>query len=140
MANDTLFSVLCAQLRNDEGLRLKSYTDTMGNLTIGYGRNLTGKGLTKTECEFLLSNDVRDAMIDAQKAVSNFDILSVNRQSVIANMTFNMGLAKFSAFKKMIAAIEIGDFKIAAIEMLDSRWADQVGERAQRLSKLMEFG
>jgi lysozyme len=56
------------------------------------------------------------------------------------NMAFNLGFAGMMKFKKMIAAIEKKDFEQAATEMLNSRWADQVGERADRLAKMMFTG
>jgi len=56
------------------------------------------------------------------------------------DMAFNMGVPRLCKFKKMWAAIYAGDYNTAAIEMLDSRWATQVGTRAIKLSKAMEEG
>lgn len=138
--SDTLFDVLTSQLRDDEGLELKPYTDTTGNLTIGYGRNLSAKGLSKTECEFLLANDARESIELAKNNLPWFDSLSIPRQAVITNMIFNLGLDGVMKFKNMLNSIQVGNFRQASIEMLDSEWANQVGHRAKYLSQLMTQG
>jgi lysozyme len=56
------------------------------------------------------------------------------------DMAFNMGVPRLCKFKRMWAAIYDGDYTTAAVEMLDSRWATQVGTRAIKLSKAMEEG
>jgi len=66
--------------------------------------------------------------------------LSEVRQRVVADMVFNLGLPRFAQFKNMIAAIEAEDFVQASNEMMDSRWAQQVGLRASRLAEMMETG
>ena len=129
---------LTNELKRDEGLRLKPYYDTMGVLTIGYGRSLE-KGITEAEATYLLSNDIQSAIEDASK-FEWFEGLSPVRKHVILNMIFNLGLGRFKTFKKMIRAIEISYFKRAALELLDSRYANQVGNRALRLSKMLENG
>ena len=70
---------------------------------------------------------------EAEKIFSDFDNLPEEAQQVIVNMTFNMGRPRLSKFKKFIAGIEAGDWEKAAVEMMDSRWATQVGARAERL-------
>ena len=129
---------LTNELKRDEGLRLKPYYDTMGVLTIGYGRSLE-KGITEAEATYLLSNDIQSAIEDAGK-FEWFEGLSPVRKHVILNMLFNLGLGRFKTFKKMIRAIEISYFKRAALELLDSRYANQVGNRVLRLSKMLENG
>ena len=69
----------------------------------------------------------------AKKIFSDFDNLPEEAQQVIVNMTFNMGRPRLSKFKKFIAGVEAGDWEKAAVEMMDSRWATQVGSRAERL-------
>jgi lysozyme len=53
-------------------------------------------------------------------------------------MMFNMGRPRLSKFKKMNAAVLEGDWKTAAVEGRDSRWYDQVTNRAERLMKRLE--
>lgn len=121
-------------LKKDEGKRFKPYKDSRGFLTIGYGRWLEG-GISEDEAELMLNNDMRTAYEGAQKAVKSFHLLNDDRQEILVNMVFNLGLSRFKKFKKMLAAIEKGDHKTVPKEMLDSLWAKQVKGRAQRLAK-----
>jgi lysozyme len=97
--------------------------------------------LSDEEAEYLLENDIQDSIYEASKFLgATFDVLSVDRQSVVVNMVFNMGIVRFSGFKKMVAALEGHDYNEAAAQMLDSKWARQVGNRATRLAKIMREG
>ena len=78
--------------------------------------------------------------IDLQKEWGWFNDLNDVRQEVLANMRFNLGLANLRKFKRMIAALERRDWVDASREMLDSKWATQVGNRAIRLSNAMRTG
>lgn len=123
-----------------EGLELKPYRCTAGHLTIGIGRNLDDRGITEDEARFLCQNDVD---IVEQELVRKFPFvvgLGDVRIRVLLDMAFNLGIPRLSAFSKMWGALEEGDYKQAAVEMLDSRWARQVGRRATRLSQMMETG
>ncbi len=131
---------LMEQLRIDEGTRDKPYVDTVGKLTIGVGRNLTDVGLSDGEIACLLRNDIAAATEAATKNFEWFTTLSEVRQEVVVNMLFNLGLPRFSGFKKCIAAIAAADYKEASVQMLDSRWARQVGVRAVRLANAMGTG
>ena len=135
-----LKAILRSQLLRHEGIKLHPYTDTVGKLTIGIGRNLTDRGISKDEAFYLFNTDIEIALKDARRAVSNFDDISVCRQAVIVNMVFNLGLTRFLKFKKLRHAICLNDFPKASAEMLDSRWARQVGRRAEELSELMLDG
>jgi lysozyme len=135
MTNDILTQDLIA----DEGLRLKPYTDTTGNLTIGVGRNLNAEGITQEEALYLLNNDIQ--RVEQELApVPNFSQLSDPRQRVIIQMTFNLGLAGVMEFKEMWSAIQAQDWNGAANAMLDSLWAKEVGQRAVRLATCMRTG
>lgn len=122
----------------DEGLQLKPYNDTLGKLTIGVGRNLDDRGLSKAEVMLLLENDIKDAVGGAYRLVPSFNRLSDNRKIVLMSMVFQIGENGVSQFRNMLAAIEIEDFDIAAAEMLDSLWARQTPNRALRLSNMMK--
>ena len=69
----------------------------------------------------------------AKKVFPNLDTLTEEAQEVIVNMCFNMGAPRLSKFKKFIGGVNSGDWNTAAVEMMDSRWAKQVGVRADRL-------
>lgn len=127
-------------LKKHEGLRLKPYRCSAGKLTIGYGRNLDDVGISEEEAEMLLLNDLLTANIEVENRFLWFQELDEVRKAVVVNMIFNLGIARFSAFKKTISLIEEGSYSEAAQEMLDSRWANQVGSRANELSEMMRTG
>lgn len=134
-------SKLLKQLKRHEGLVLQPYRCTEGKLTIGYGRNLDSSGISKSEAEKMLSNDI-DETIDTINNLIPDVMLQLNqaRRGVIINMAFNMGTHGLLKFKRMFAAIEAIDYDEAAIEMLYSKWAIQVGSRADELSEQMRSG
>lgn len=132
--------VLKAQLRAHEGVRSNPYRDTVGKVTIGVGRNLDDKGLRPTEIAFLLANDVDEVMEEIALHLPWFDALSEKRQLVVADMVFNLGMPRFLEFKRMIAAINAGHYDVASTQMLESKWARQVGQRAKTLAGMMSAG
>jgi len=132
-------SRLSADLDRDEGLRLKPYVDSVGKITIGRGRNLTDRGISVVEAEFLFQHDLIGAITDARR-FPWFDTLHPVRQAVVVNMLFNLGASRFRPFVKLIAALDRGDYDQAAAEMLDSKWAADVGTRAHRLAREMRTG
>jgi len=123
------------QLKNDEGFRERPYTDTLGNLTFGYGFTW----LSQHEAETVLRMRVAYIITQLGK-IPGFSQLSPNRQKVLINMAFNLGINGVMMFRKMWQAIFRKDFDEAAKEMLASRWADQVGSRAVRLAEIMRDG
>ena len=131
---------LAEQLKKHEGLRLKPYIDTVGKLTLGIGRNLEDKGITEQEALFMLNNDVDYFYSKLCQSIGWMKKLDDARQNVLVNMSFNLGIAGLMTFKKMLLACEHGNFKIAATEMLNSKWAEQVGYRANELAEQMRTG
>ena len=129
---------LTADLIRDEDLRLKPYRDTAGKLTIGIGQNLDDVGITEAEARFLLANDIAKAIEDAKAVCPSFETLPEPAQRALANMAFNLGRTRLSKFKNMLAALEAKDFETAAREALDSKWAEQVGERAWRIAQAIK--
>lgn len=127
-------------LKRHEGFRARPYRDTAGKLTIGYGRNLDDNPLKVSEANFLLSNDVAQATADVLLLCPTFATLTPARQDVLINMCFNMGAYRLSGFKRMWAAIALEDWTTAAMEMLDSKWHNDTGYRAQELATLMSLG
>lgn len=118
----------------------KLYKCPAGYWTIGHGYNLDANGLPDDIAELLLDRCLENALHDAQQVVDNFFEIGEVRQCVLGDMVFNMGKARFSNFKNMIAAIERNDFEAAAREMINSNWYKQVGKRAVCLVKSMSSG
>lgn len=111
-----------------------------GKLTIGVGRNIEDIGLSENESLGLLANDMKRVTALVERYFQWFPKLNVPRRIVILSMTFNMGIQGIQGFQKMIRCIGSGDFESAANQMLNSRWAAQVGKRAVRLSDMMRTG
>ncbi len=125
--------------RHEGGHYLTPYLDSEGNWTIAWG-HLMKDGL-------VISRRVAQVLFDEDLHVAKFSFttlgltgLSQARQDVLINMLFNLGLKRFHSFKKMLRALEQHDYETAADEMLDSRWARQVKERATELAKTMRNG
>lgn len=118
-----------------EGLRLKPYRCTSGKLTIGVGRNLEDTGISEEEAGMMLQNDVL-RFVDSLQKFDWFNECSEIRQMVLVDMAF-MGIGSLLGFKEMIKALEAKDYEKAAEEMLDSKWARQVGKRSAELAKMM---
>lgn len=127
-------------LKLHEGVRLKPYTDSVGKLTIGSGRNLDDKGITQEESDYLLSNDISAAWLSLVSRLECFSRLDTVRQAVLLDMAVNLGTDGLLKFRKTLVLVAGGKYREAATEMLDSVWARQVGRRAERLSRMMASG
>lgn len=125
--------------RRYEGLSVFAYQCPSGHLTIGYGHNLEN-GISPQTAQFMLQQDMQSAEYALAKKLPYWTQLNEVRQFVLVDMCFNMGLAKLTTFKKMFRAIKQQDYQAAAREMLNSRWAGQVGHRAQELASMMKTG
>lgn len=129
-------------LRLEEGVKKAVYKDSLGIYTIGVGFNIDGDhggGLDNVEIDFILHH--RLALCEAQaEQYPWFASLNEARQNVVIDMIYNMGAATFMQFHGTHHAIAVGDFDGAAVGMLKSRWADQVGKRAVRLARIMRSG
>ena len=135
---------LVEQLIRHEGLRLNPYRCPTGKLTIGVGRNIEDRGITEAEAMVMLENDIAGARADVDMLLEQFQIdkwrLNQARQNALINMAFNIGRRQLSGFKKMFAAIKDGNFDLAAAEMLDSKYAADVGQRAVELANQLSSG
>ena len=130
-------SNLTEDLMRHEGYRTHLYEDTEGILTIGVGYNIEEKGLPDYIIKLLLNDSIEEAKSELGRVFEPWKGLSRVRQDVLVNMMFNLGAPRFLKFKKFIKAIKNNDFDTAADEMLASRWATQLGNRAIELSERM---
>lgn len=132
--------LLQADLERDEGLRLKVYIDSVGIPSIGIGRNLKDVGITKAMAYEMLAEDVDTACGVLDRNLPWWRDMTEARQRALVNMCFNLGITRLMGFSKALAALKAGDYDEAARQFLDSRWADQVGQRAQRIAELIRKG
>jgi lysozyme len=128
------------QLRRDEGVRLKPYTDTEGKLTIGIGHNLTDDGISEHVAELMFRQDFDEADVILRTRLPWFNALDIARQGVLQNMAFNLGFEELEKFPRLLMACAQGDWNAAADEMKNSLWYKEVGDRAVRLERQMRTG
>ena len=131
---------LANDLRRDEGVRAKPYKDSLGILTIGVGRNLDHVGLSDSEIDFLLANDIKRVMADLDRELPWWRNLSESRQTALANLGFNMGIKKLLQFKQTLLYLQNAHYDQAATELLASKYATQVGPRAKRIAEQIRKG
>lgn len=124
----------------DEGRRARIYTDTVGKVSGGVGRNLTDKGFRQDEIDLMLRNDIAESVAELDRVAPWWRGLNDARQNALVNLMFNLGAPRLLGFKKFLAALQVGDWKTAEREMLDSKWARQVGSRSTRLALLIRTG
>jgi len=131
---------LVEQLKRHEGLRLKPYQCTAGKLTIGIGRNIEDIGISESEAEMLLSNDIQRVVTQLKETFPWTLDLDEVRFAALINFTFNVGIGTTSKFVNAMALLKGGNFDMAADEFLDSRWAKQVGQRAVEITEQIRTG
>ena len=124
-------------LKVHEGYEQYPYECSMGVVTIGYGRNLESRGLSEDEASYLLKCDVKIAEGELLDQYDYYWSLSGERKAVLIDMMVNLGSTRLRKFKNMHQALEDRDYSMAAVEMLDSLWARQVGQRAKTLAHIM---
>ena len=138
---------LRAELADDEGVEYKIYNDHLGLPTFGIGHLITpddlehgfelGTPIDANRVIEVFELDIRTVLFDCKTLYSDFNSLPEDVQRIIANMMFNMGRTRLSKFKGMKRGVDARDWKVAADEMVDSRWYRQVPNRAKRLVERM---
>lgn len=140
-----------------EGIRLRPYRCPAGFLTIGVGRNLDANplnleeikilgrrdlssGITRQEAFLLLRRDIKKTVENCRRRIPFFDNLDEERQYVLVDMAFNLGIEGLLRFKKMLSFLGCGNYRQAAAELLSSHYAAQVKLRAERLAAVMRSG
>lgn len=132
--------VLKELLYQEEGFRQFPYKDTAGKLTIGIGRNLIDKGISRDEAFSMLENDI---IYFTHKLIENlpfFIELDDVRKIVLVDMCFNLGLNGFLQFKGMLSAVENHRWAEASYHILKSKAAIQAPSRYKELADMMFTG
>jgi len=135
-------SKLSEQLRIHEGVRSHAYKCSANMITVGVGRNIDengGLGLSDDEIDYLLENDIKRCR-DELDNYSWFGDLDEVRQDAMVNLCFNLGLSRLAYFKNALTSMAIGAYSDAAEHFLDSRWATQVGKRAEDVAHMIRTG
>ena len=139
------------QLILHEGLKLNAYKCPADKWTIGVGRNLEANPLTEEEMlevlkEVGITKEIamhwlKKEIRQVKRKLANYEWYTSQseiRRRVLIDMAFNLGVSGLLSFRNMIGALEVGNYEVAAEEMLDSKWAEQVGKRAERLALMMK--
>jgi lysozyme len=141
---------LIEELIKDEGYRYEIYLDHLGYPTFGVGHLVlekdeeygkpVGTPVSEERIKECLSNDIEIVCNELNRNMEWWQDLNDTRQRVLANMAFNLGLPRLSKFVKFLKAVQDSDWEKASEEMMDSKWATQVGDRAKRLKIKMLKG
>ena len=143
--------ILRKEIEADEGCKYETYRCSEGYPTAGIGHLLTewdeeysepiGTAVSEEQVQKWFEKDVQTAINDCQDIFNDFDSLPEDIQHVLINMAFQLGGPRLSKFKRMIAAVEVEDYREMSLEMKDSRWFKQTPNRAQRLiDRVVRYG
>ena len=128
------------EVADDEGFMRIPYRCTSGKLSIGYGTNIQD-GITREEALLLMRHRLGKVVAALESRLPFWVKLTDERRRVMANMGYQLGIGGLMGFKRMLAALERGDYEAAAREMLDSKWAKRdTPARAGRLAERMRLG
>ena len=142
-------NALREQLEIDEGVKYEIYLDHLGYPTFGIGHLIkesdpehghdVGTAVTSDRVAEAFESDLEGVLSDCRKLYPNIDDLPEEAQQIIANMMFNLGYPRLSKFKNMKRCFDDRDWVGAGDEMMDSRWYNQVPNRAGRLVNRMKL-
>ena len=130
-----MINELINSIKENEGFIGHEYNDSLGKPTIGYGTLLP---LSKEEGALLLEHRLKAKIKELEAKEPFFNKLPLNKQVIISEMCYQLGVNGVLKFRKMWLALKEFDYESAAIEMLDSRWAIQTPSRAKKLANLMK--
>ena len=147
-----VYEEICA----DEGKVLHAYFCSEHHKTVGIGHKVLGtdvendldiygigadvaddQRISEDRCYELFQGDVQIAIDGCEKIYGNWEELPQEAQHILVNMCFQLGQGGLGKFKNLKVAIEDYQWQRASMEMLDSRWASQTPERAERLKLRM---
>ena len=132
----------------EEGYRDQPYYDHLGFPTVGYGRLIGSQNVPLGHYKGKIYESAERTWLRCHIKSVEEEILSSNisdaykncgevQKAVLISMAYQMGVAGLSKFKKTLRFIEDGLFDCASMEMLESKWADQTPERAERHADMM---
>ncbi len=114
------------------------YRDTVGKLSIGVGFNLDDEGLKNAEIDYILERRIAQIQLELPNLISTWEALDEGQRLALVDMTYNLGWTRLSKFKKMLKHLDDGKYDLAASELLNSKYARQVGQRAVRNAELLK--
>lgn len=135
-------SQLIEDVKVDEGTILHAYVDNRGYTTIGSGILIDqrGGGITDAENEMLLENRLNITISNLDLKLPWIVTKSDNIQRQITNMAYQLGVSGVLQFQNMLSYLKADNFSAAADAALDSAWAKQTPNRAQRVTNCIRQG
>mgnify|MGYP003302037896 FL=1 len=138
-----MYEELKEQIKEHEGFVPRTYKDSLGKRTIGFGHLCVepeqwddDKEYTREELERVFDKDFDEALKNAESLIGERSINFIAKQ-VIIEMVFQLGIGGVGKFKKMWSALDNEDYGEASFQMMDSLWAKQTPNRAEKLSQKM---
>ena len=126
------------------------YKDHLGYETVGYGHLIletdpenglqVGTPISDERINELFEEDLAVCTTELDKHLPFWKNLNDVRQRCLIDLTFNLGMPRLRKFVKTLDHIENNRFEEASIELLDSRYAKQVGKRAERIAEMLRNG
>jgi len=120
-----------------------AYNDSKGYPTIGYGHLIQpGDGysphskISQGEADKLFDKDFNKHLAQA-KAIPGYHKGNAQQKAALIDLAFNMGGSFYKEFPKFAAAVKVGDWKTAAVEIQDSDYYSQVGRRGPVIRDLL---
>jgi lysozyme len=139
--DDLDYHHLVAQLTRHEGFRLRHYQDVGGNLSVSRGaRHPQRRTVTTVETTTALESDLRRIACELERQLPAFGKLDAVRQRVLLHIAFNVGVGHLLTMRKLIAAVGVRHWPVAADEMLLSSWSAEDKARARVLAEMMRTG
>ena len=146
--NTDTFNEMTEEIKADEGVVNEVYLDHLGLPTVGVGHLIreddpehgldVGTQVGEERVAELFEADLYTCVAETKLLYPQFEELPAEAQKILCNMMFNMGRPRLSRFHKMKKAVDSSDWREAANQMLDSKWAKQVPNRANRLIERMK--
>ena len=134
---------LTEMLKRHEGVKTHAYKCSASKITVGVGRNIDPKGgigLTEDEIDYLLQNDIDRIISELDFQYEWFSDLNSARQDAMIDISFNLGQTRLRKFEKALTAMSQNNWSKAADEFMDSKWSNQVGNRAKELTDIIHTG
>ena len=126
-------------LHGDEGWREYAYKDHLGFWTIGYGRLIDkrrGGRISEDEGDYMLGNDIEDVYAQLCRRLPWVPALPAPWRRALINMGFQLGIGGLMQFKNMLKHVRKGNGRKAKKAGLNSLWARQTPNRAERVTDL----
>tara|TARA_R100001086_G_scaffold14988_1_gene7432 strand:- start:148 stop:573 length:426 start_codon:yes stop_codon:yes gene_type:complete len=134
---------LIEMLKRHEGVETHAYKCSASKITVGVGRNIDpegGLGLSEDEVDYLLQNDIKRIISELDFQYEWFSNLNEARKDAMIDISFNLGQTRLRKFEKALTAMSQNNWDKAADEFMDSKWSNQVGNRAKELTAIIRIG